>query len=171
MLKQNNINELAQALGEHLLKRQLKCAVAESCTGGSLAAAITDIPGSSAWFDRGFVTYTDQSKIEMLGVPAGDILSEGAVSESVVSAMAKGVIFNSDADVSMAITGIAGPSGGRPGKPVGTVWIAWALDFQRVNFKCYHFHGDRSSIRQQSVEAALNGLIQLILKKEQVNVR
>ncbi len=160
------IHELADQLGTLLLKRKLRCAVAESCTGGGLAAAITDIAGSSQWFDRGFVTYTNEAKEDMLAVPHHVIAKEGAVSESTVRAMAHGAMMKSDAEVSVAISGIAGPSGGSLEKPVGTVWVAWAGDLQATHAERYVFGGDRSSIRQQAVQVALEGLIQRCLARE-----
>lgn len=166
MLKYTDINKLAGKLGSVLLNHHLKCAVAESCTGGSLAAAITHIAGSSKWFDRGFVAYTNQSKEEMLGVDNHIIAAAGAVSEATVRAMSEGVLKNSHADVSTAITGIAGPSGGTPEKPVGTVWIGWSFTHQPTRSQCYLFKGNRAFIRQQAVEVALDGLIQFILNRE-----
>lgn len=160
MPKIKNVDELAKQLGNALLQHKLYCAVAESCTGGSLSAAITNIAGSSQWFDRGFITYTNQAKEEMLGVPGQVISTHGAVSEATACAMAQGVIANSNADVSAAITGIAGPSGGSIEKPVGTVWIAWASNLQPVHAQCYLFKGDRAAIREQSVIVALEGMIQ-----------
>ena len=154
------IYDLAEKLGQLLIQQKLHCAVAESCTGGQLAAAITDVPGSSQWFDRGFVTYTNEAKEEMLAVPALIILKEGAVSEATVRAMARGAINCSHAEVSVAISGVAGPGGGSSEKPVGTVWIAWAGNLQSIHAKCYCFAGDRSAIRQQAVQVALEGLIQ-----------
>lgn len=125
MSYQKRILELSEKLGKVLVKNNLRCAVAESCTGGGLAAAITDVAGSSQWFDRGFVTYTNGAKEELLAVPTHVLVSEGAVSESTVRAMAEGVIVHSEAQISAAISGIAGPGGGSMEKPVGTVWIAW----------------------------------------------
>ena len=160
MSKKNNNNELAEKLGKILLERKLRCAVAESCTGGSLAAAITEIAGSSQWFDRGFVTYANEAKEDMLAVPVSVILSQGAVSEATVRAMAQGAIAASNAEVSVAISGIAGPGGGSHEKPIGTVWIAWAGDLQPTYAQCYFFEGDRAAIRKQAVLVALEGLIQ-----------
>ena len=165
MTKKNNIYRLANELGQILLQRHLCCTVAESCTGGLLSAAITDVPGSSAWFDRGFVTYTNNAKEELLAVPAELIAKEGAVSEAVVDAMAKGAILASGAQVSIAISGIAGPGGGTPQKPVGTVCIAWVIPFQSVRIISYLFKGDRGEVRQQAVEAGLEGLIDFILNE------
>ena len=162
MTTQTIIYTLANKLGQVLLSHNLRCTVAESCTGGSLAAAITDIPGSSQWFDRGFVTYSNESKQQMLDVPAQMISSQGAVSEAVVRSMAEGALATSRADVSVAISGIAGPDGGSVDKPVGMVWIAWAFSSQATNAKCYFFTGERLVIRQQAVQVALEGLINVL---------
>lgn len=162
-MKNNTTYRLAEDLGNILSQRHLYCTVAESCTGGLLSAAITAIPGSSQWFDRGFVTYTNAAKESLLSVPSELISSEGAVSEAVVKAMASGAIAASDATVSVAISGIAGPAGGSDNKPVGTVYIAWAIPLRPVIARRYLFVGDRDLIRQQTVEAALKGLIELIL--------
>ena len=151
--------ELALQLGLSLLKQSLHCAVAESCTGGLLAAAITDVAGSSQWFDRGFVTYTNEAKTELLGVPADVIAAHGAVSEATVCAMAEGVLARSHAQVSAAISGVAGPGGGSLDKPVGTVWVAWAGGQKVTEARSYLFKGDRQSIREQAVQVALEGLI------------
>ncbi len=158
MPKKMEIYGLAEQLGQLLRKRKMQCAVAESCTGGSLAAAITDVPGSSQWFDRGFVTYTNRAKEEMLGVSADLIALHGAVSGETACAMAHGAMVTSDAEISVAITGIAGPGGGTTEKPVGTVWIAWAGDKQETYRQCFHFRGNREAIRQQAVLKALQGL-------------
>ena len=153
---------LASRLGLLLSERQVKCAVAESCTGGGLAAAITDIAGSSCWFDRGFVTYSNEAKQEMLGVPLSVITTEGAVSQAVVCAMARGVIMHSHAAVGVAISGIAGPTGGSREKPVGTVWIAFSDASHKTQAQKYVFEGDRGAIRQQAIHAGLEGLIRLL---------
>jgi nicotinamide-nucleotide amidase len=159
MLIKKSIAELSKELGIVLLKAKLRCAVAESCTGGALAAAITDIAGSSQWFDRGFVTYTNKSKEEMLAVPASIIRSEGAVSEATVRAMAYGALQHSDASVSISVSGIAGPGGGSHEKPVGMVWMAWATKKSLIDAECFFFKGDRSDVRQLAVQVALDGLI------------
>ena len=159
MSTQRAIDALAKKLGQVLLSQNLRCTVAESCTGGSLAAAITDIPGSSQWFDRGFVTYSNASKHEMLAVPKQIIASHGAVSEAVVRAMAEGAIFASEADISVAISGVAGPDGGTVEKPVGTVWLAFARRMRQTDAQCYAFVGNRASIREQAVRVALAGLM------------
>lgn len=150
---------LVTALASVLLERNMRCAVAESCTGGSLSAMMTEVPGSSEWFDRGFITYSNAAKEAMLGVSPQIIAVKGAVSEATARAMAEGVIAHSNADVSVAITGLAGPGGGRPGKPVGTVWIAWAGDWQPTESIGYTFKGDRVAVRRQAVCEALKGLI------------
>ena len=164
MTVQTEIYSLAKKLGQVLLSRNLRCTVAESCTGGSLAAAITDIPGSSQWFDRGFITYSNQAKQQMLGVPEQMIASQGAVSEAVVRAMAERALAISDANVSVAISGVAGPGGGSREKPVGSVWLAWAAYKQPTHAQCYLFPGDRFAVRQHAVRVALEGLISKLRK-------
>lgn len=150
---------LAEALGTALAARGWRIATAESCTGGLVAGAITAIAGSSAWFDRGFVTYTNDSKIEALGVPATLIAREGAVSEAVARAMAEGALARSLADLVVAVTGIAGPGGGSAAKPVGTVCFAWGRRGGAVEAVTRRLDGDRAAVRSQSVVVALEGLI------------
>jgi len=152
---------LSIALGRALAERGFRAATAESCTGGLVAAAITDIPGSSAWFDRGFVTYTDDAKRTDLGVPAELLAAHGAVSEPVARAMAEGALARSAADVAVSITGIAGPGGATPGKPVGTVCFAFARRGHHAQARTLHLDGDRAAVRAQSVDVALEGLIAL----------
>lgn len=152
---------LAKQLGAILKQKHFFLATAESCTGGQIAQSITAIPGSSNWFDRGFVTYSNAAKQEMLGISENLILSHGAVSEEVALAMAKGALQNSSADVSIAVTGIAGPDGGSEEKPVGTVWLAWGSKQSSIA-KCFYFTGDRLSIREQAVSAGLQGLQQIL---------
>ncbi len=135
---------------------------AESCTGGGVAHVVTSVPGSSVWFDRGFVTYSDASKRELLGVSPDTLDRHGAVSEEVVRQMAEGALARSDARVSVAISGIAGPGGGTPTKPVGTVWLAWALAGQETRARCSHYAGDREMVRQQAVLAALQGILEAV---------
>jgi len=151
--------QLAQRLGEALLRHGSRVAVAESCTGGWVAKCLTDIAGSSAWFDRGFVTYSNAAKIEMLGVDAETLESEGAVSEPTVREMAAGALEHSEADLALAISGIAGPGGAVPGKPVGTVCFAWAAEDGRLRAETRHFEGDRATVRRQSVIHGLQGLL------------
>ena len=142
-----------------LLARGLTLATAESCTGGWIAKCCTDRAGSSGWFERGFVTYSNEAKSELLDVAAGLLETEGAVSEAVARAMAAGALRNSRADVALAVTGIAGPDGGVPDKPVGTVWFGWAVAGGRVAAECRRFAGDRDAIRRQAVRHALDGLL------------
>lgn len=137
-------------------------ATAESCTGGWVAQAATAIAGSSAWFDRGFVTYSNPAKTDVLGVPAALLARHGAVSEPVARAMAEGALARSRAQVAVAITGIAGPDGGTAEKPVGTVWFAWAMQGQGTRAEQRRFGGDREAVRRQSVAIALEGLLATI---------
>lgn len=137
-----------------LLARGLMLATAESCTGGLIAGACTDLAGSSAWFDRGFVTYSNAAKSEMLGVPPALIAAHGAVSEPVARAMAEGAVAHSAAQVAVAVTGVAGPSGGSADKPVGTVWFGWCVD-GRTHSERRRFDGDRAAVRAQTVAHAL----------------
>jgi nicotinamide-nucleotide amidase len=155
----SELETLAERLGCLLIERGEWLAAAESCTGGWLAQSVTAIAGSSTWFDRGFVTYSNAAKADMLGVSDSTLARHGAVSEAVARAMAQGVLTHSRADWSVAITGIAGPSGGSPEKPVGTVCFAWASKEGGCEAKTCLFSGDRASVREQSVRYALNGLI------------
>lgn len=157
----NRIAELTARLAELMQGRGLMLATAESCTGGMIAAACTDLAGSSAWFERGFVSYSNAAKTQLLGVPADCIASHGAVSEPVARAMALGALTHSAAQVAVAVTGVAGPGGGSPDKPVGTVWIAWAMADQ-VRAERMQFSGDRAAVRQATVEHALQGLVTLL---------
>lgn len=151
---------LAARVGARLRARGMMLATAESCTGGWVAQAVTAVGGSSAWFERGFVTYSDAAKQEMLGVSARTLAAHGAVSEQTACEMAAGALARSRAQVAVAITGIAGPSGGSPEKPVGTVCFAWAAQAGVPSAQTQHFAGDRESVRRQSVIAALQGLLQ-----------
>jgi len=153
----SELEQLAEQLGETLHSRQLMMTAAESCTGGWVAKVVTDIPGSSHWFERGFVTYTNRAKQEMLGVPAATLEQHGAVSEETVMAMANGALAYSQAQVAVAISGIAGPGGGSEQKPVGTVCLAWA-GLHRNRATTYHFQGDREAVRRQAVIEALRGM-------------
>lgn len=150
-----------RALVEALRSRGWKLATAESCTGGGIAHAVTSIAGSSDVFDRGFVTYTDASKVEMLGVTRETLVAHGAVSEAVARAMAEGALRASRADVAVAVTGIAGPGGATPGKPVGTVCFAWVTLGGGAVARTDHLPGDRASVRAASVRVALDGVIAL----------
>ena len=136
-------------------------ATAESCTGGLIAGACTDLAGSSDWFERGFVSYSNAAKTELLGVPAELIAQHGAVSEPVARAMAHGAVAHARAQVALAVTGVAGPGGGSADKPVGTVWFGWQLP-GRTETECRHFDGDRAAVRAQTVAHALAGLLQRI---------
>jgi nicotinamide-nucleotide amidase len=144
-----------------LLKHQWMLVTAESCTGGMIAATCTDLAGSSAWFERGFVTYSNAAKTELLGVDAALITQHGAVSEPVVRAMVLGALAHSHAQVALAVTGVAGPSGGSPDKPVGTVWFGWATPDKIVAEKC-HFGGDRQAVRSSTVDHALTKLAAML---------
>jgi len=147
----------------HALKRQgLMLATAESCTGGWVAQVITSVAGSSEWFERGFVAYTNLAKREMLGVSTTILSRYGAVSEQTARAMAEGALTHSHAQVALAITGIAGPSGGTPEKPVGTVCFAWAVKKRDTISRKHVFTGDREAVRRQSVAMALQGLLEYL---------
>ena len=144
-----------------LLSRGWMLATAESCTGGLIAAACTDLAGSSQWFERGFVSYSNAAKTELLGVPAALIAQHGAVSEPVARAMAEGAVAHSAARVAVAVTGVAGPTGGSPDKPVGTVWFGWCID-GATHSELRHFAGDRAAVRAQTVRHALGRLRALL---------
>ncbi|MHB8949274.1 MAG: CinA family protein [Rhodoferax sp.] len=154
-------HDLCGLAADLMLKNGWKLATAESCTGGLIAAACTDLAGSSAWFERGFVTYANEAKCELLGVEAQLIEREGAVSEAVARAMALGALAHSHAQVAVAVTGVAGPSGGSAAKPVGTVCFAWALPGQ-VLTEQRHFEGYRAAVRAASVQHALGRLVELL---------
>lgn len=149
-------------LGEALMQREWKLATAESCTGGGVAYVITSMPGCSRWFERGFVTYSNLSKEELLGVRPETITEFGAVSEQTAREMAEGALQQSQAQVSVAITGIAGPEGGSPDKPVGTVWIAWAGVNRETQSSLHSLKGDRQTIREVSIRIALETLLEYI---------
>jgi nicotinamide-nucleotide amidase len=155
----SEIPVLARCLGDALFAREWRAATAESCTGGLIAASLTDIPGSSAWFDRGFVTYSNAAKRELLGVQPDTLAGHGAVSEAVVREMAEGALARSDSQLAVAVSGIAGPGGATPEKPLGTVWLAWAGPGMATRARCFQFDGDRQAVRRQAVEAALQGLL------------
>jgi len=150
---------LARALGSALAAKGWRAATAESCTGGLAAAAITDVAGSSNWFERGFVTYSDDAKRELLGVLEATLSAHGAVSEPVAAEMAIGALRASRADVAVAITGVAGPGGGTPTKPVGMVCFAWTSRGGETRTLTRHFSGDRAAVRRASVVAGLDGLL------------
>lgn len=158
----DELTHLAHRLGAELQRLGAQVTTAESCTGGGIAEAITRIPGSSSWFEAGYVTYSNSQKTAQLGVPAALFATVGAVSREVVEAMALGARRCSGARFAVAVSGIAGPDGGTPDKPVGTVWLAWA-DGAQVTTHCYRFAGDRAEVRRRSVEAALHGLLRLVI--------
>jgi nicotinamide-nucleotide amidase len=167
MLLQNNelqTQHLCGLVANLLLKNGWLLTSAESCTGGLIAAACTDLAGSSAWFERGFVTYANAAKTEMLGVDVALIDTFGAVSEPVARAMAMGALAHAHAQVAVAVTGVAGPSGGSTDKPVGTVWFGFALGHS-VSTEVKHFAGDRAAVRQATVQHALARVAQLLSAK------
>ncbi len=155
----NAIDVLARTLGDALAARGITCATAESCTGGLVAGAITAVAGSSGWFDRGFVTYSNDAKHRLLGVPWTTLDAHGAVSEPVARAMAEGALRGSLAQVAVAVTGVAGPGGGSAAKPVGMVCFAWARIGFETRVATFRFAGDRAAVRAESVLAALAGLV------------
>jgi nicotinamide-nucleotide amidase len=157
-----SINGLVDNIAAVMGRYQLMLTTAESCTGGGVAQALTSVPGSSQWFERGFVTYSNRAKEEMLGVPDLLLHQFGAVSEQTARAMAEGALRHSHAQVSLAITGITGPGGGVLDKPVGTVWLAWAALGQETRSHCEHFQGDREQVRTQAVLASLQGVLDVI---------
>lgn len=155
----NEITQLAAELGRRLQVLNAHVSTAESCTGGGIAEAITRIAGSSAWFEAGYVTYSNRQKTRQLKVPAELFEQVGAVSREVVEAMVRGAQHASHAHFAVAVSGIAGPDGGSPNKPVGTVWLAWGVG-EAVFAECRHFPGNRDDVRRQTVKAALEGLLQ-----------
>ncbi|AHB04350.1 MULTISPECIES: CinA family protein [Pandoraea] len=155
--------QLSVRVGNRLRDERLMLVTAESCTGGLVAAAITDISGSSHWFERGFVTYSNQAKTEMIGVPAELIDKHGAVSEPVARAMAEGALLNSRAQISLSITGVAGPGGGTADKPVGMVCFGWS-DRVTTVVETKHFKGDRTQVRSQAAQHALRGVLERLDK-------
>lgn len=159
MTAPESVPSLVVALAQALIARGWQLATAESCTGGLIAAACTEVPGSSAWFERGVVTYSNEAKGELLGVAADLIAQHGAVSEPVARAMAEGALARSRAQLAVAVTGVAGPTGGSPDKPVGTVWLAWAAQGGATQAERCHFEGDRAAVRQATVVRALQGLL------------
>ena len=156
----DQISHLAAQLGAQLQACSAQVSTAESCTGGGIAEAITRVAGSSAWFEAGYVTYSNRQKTAQLGVPADLFECVGAVSQEVVEAMVRGAQQHSGARFAVAVSGVAGPAGGSPGKPVGTVWLAWG-DGEQCYSQRYQFGGDRLAVRKQSVIMALSGLLRL----------
>jgi nicotinamide-nucleotide amidase len=161
-ITEDEVTRIAVRLGRAALKKDVDIATAESCTGGGAAAAITRISGSAKYFERGFVTYTNVAKKEMLGVSERTLKAHGAVSEAVAREMAAGALKKSNAHVSVSITGIAGPTGAVPGKPVGLVWFAWGVRGGAIQSRAFHFKGGRLHVRRQAVAVALQGLVDLL---------
>ncbi len=155
----NYLFKLGYRLGEQLQQRNWRIATAESCTGGGVSAAITAIPGSSSWFEYGIVSYANSAKQKLLGVSAATLEHEGAVSEAVVIEMALGILALAQADIAVAISGIAGPDGGSLEKPVGTVWFAWVTASKKIKTELKKFDGDRGAIQKQAVVFALEGAL------------
>ena len=161
-MTEDDITEIARELGRACKRRKVEVVTAESCTGGGVAAAITRISGSAKWFERGFVTYGNGAKKELLGVSQRTLKEHGAVSEAVAREMALGALERSRADVGVSVTGIAGPTGAAPGKPVGTVWLCWAARGGPVQSRRFRFEGGRVEVRMQTVAMALRGLVDLL---------
>lgn len=157
----NDILDLSAQVGRALQAKRLLLVTAESCTGGGVAQAITEIAGSSDWFDCGFVAYSNSSKTELLDVPDALLAQHGAVSEEIAAAMAQGALANSEAHIALSTTGIAGPTGAAPGKPVGTVCFGWATKHAEHSERLV-FQGDRHAVREQTVRHALQGLLRFL---------
>ena len=161
-MTEDDVTALARRVGRACLRRKVEVSAAESCTGGGLAAAITRISGSAKWFDRGFVTYSNTAKKDLLGVSQRTLARHGAVSEEVACEMAAGVLERSPSEISVSITGIAGPTGGSKSKPVGLVWIAWGARGGQLQSRTFRFKGGRIDVRTQAVGMALQGLLDLL---------
>jgi len=159
------MNQLAAQVGTALHDQGIMLVTAESCTGGGVASAVTEVAGSSAWFDRGFVTYSNQSKVDMLDVSSATLERYGAVSEATVREMVEGALRHSKAQLALAVSGIAGPGGGTPEKPVGMVWFAWGLANGLCMARMHRLVGSRAEIRTQAVYIALQGVIELVERK------
>ncbi|BBJ22866.1 CinA family protein [Candidatus Nitrotoga sp. AM1P] len=168
MFVSRDIENMAIQIGSALKSHGLVLATAESCTGGAVASAITDIAGSSEWFERGFVTYSNEAKREMLGVAQDTLTRYGAVSEAVVREMVAGALYYSHAQVALAVSGIAGPAGGTSDKPVGTVWFAWGIKEGQCFVCLHHLSGNRAEIRTQSVGIAFQGVLELLSQVTEV---
>ncbi|WP_435102126.1 nicotinamide-nucleotide amidase [Arhodomonas sp. AD133] len=153
------LTELSAQLGEALAARGWRVTTAESCTGGWIGKVLTDVSGSSGWFERGFIVYGNDAKVDLLGVSADTLRVHGAVSLNTVAAMAAGARAAADADLAVAVTGIAGPEGGSADKPVGTVWFGWCRRDGEPDCECHQFDGDRDAVRRASVAYALSGLL------------
>lgn len=157
-----SVAELVKQLGECLKARQLKLATAESCTGGWIAKLITDLPGSSDWFEGAVVCYSNAAKTSLLGVPESTLNEFGAVSGDTVLTMTDGLFENTGADIALSVSGIAGPGGGSDDKPVGTVWLCWGKRGKSSIANEFHFEGDREAVRLQSIAAGLNAVMDLL---------
>ncbi len=162
MMIDEPMKQLAEQLGELLLQKSLVVTTAESCTGGGLGYALTTTPGSSVWYEQGIISYSNEVKQRLLAVPENVLFEYGAVSEQTAKAMAAGALHSADADLAVAITGIAGPDGGSDAKPVGTVWFGLAT-LSKVNAVKYCFSGDRQAIREQAIVTALQLLIEVVV--------
>jgi nicotinamide-nucleotide amidase len=163
MYDDKELYELAEKVGQHLKSSGRKVTVAESCTGGWIAKAITDVPGSSQWFEYGFSVYADIAKRDLLGVNITTLDAEGAVSQPVVTEMAEGALKKASADIAVAVSGVAGPDGAVGGKPVGTVWMCWAYRHGQAvesNARIKFFKGDREEVRRRTVGNALKGILE-----------
>lgn len=170
----SEIETLSQELGQMLISNNWTITTAESCTGGGISAAITDIAGSSAYFDRSFITYSNQAKSELVGVPSETIDLYGAVSSQVVEAMALGALAKAKANVAIAVSGVAGPGGGSKDKPVGTVYLAIAIQYildkkpyETVNVTLFNFQGSRKEIRELTIKSSIINALSLIKEKNQ----
>ena len=158
----NEITGLIETLAPLLVSQGATVTTAESCTGGWIAKALTDKPGSSSWFEYGFVSYSNKAKTQLLGVDEALLQQHGAVSEPVVRAMARGALLAAGSDWAVAVSGVAGPDGGSPDKPVGTVWMAWGRHLSgglQLDSECFLFNGSRDGVRRQTVVAGLSGLV------------
>ncbi len=163
MMSRSSLESLVAEVGDALKQHDKLIVTAESCTGGLIAEALTSVAGSTAWFDRAFVTYSYESKNEMLGVKEVTLQHKGAVSQECVEEMVIGALQESHAGISVACSGIAGPGGGTPDKPVGTVWISWAMQgHDEIISKLYHFDGDRNAVRLACTVEALQGVLRLL---------
>lgn len=161
-MDEERLRQLADRLSDYCIAQGRLLMTAESCTGGWIAKICTDLPGSSRWFEQGFLTYSNRAKESMLGVSAQTLSAHGAVSEAVVREMVAGALEHGNGDLAVAVSGIAGPGGGTHFKPRGTVWIAWQSGDGEATARRFHFEGDRAAVRFQAVEAALQGLIELV---------
>ena len=157
----DELASLSRSVGVALLARHWTLVTAESCTGGWIAKCVTDVPGSSDWFDRAYVSYSNPAKREMLGVTPRTLERFGAVSKEVVAEMITGALARSAAHVAVAVSGVAGPSGGNAAKPVGLVWCGWGVQGSQPDLQQFHFDGDREAVRRQTVAVALNGLLRV----------